>query len=214
MKNLLIKEIKLFCHPTAILFLGLSAMILIPNYPYCTIFFYTSLGIFFCFLSGRENNDIYYTLSLPVRKKDVVNARFSFVVGLEVIQVILVSLFIYLRGVLKMGENQAGMDANIAMLGTNLFVVGIFNYVFTTKFYSDPSKVGKSFAFSTIVFWLISLIFEAFTFFVPLFEKLDTQKGQYQSLKLGAFVIGLIAYVVLTLAAKQKSIKLFETKDI
>ena len=44
MKHLLYKEWRLAMHPTALLFLPLSAMLLIPNYPYYVIFFYTSLG--------------------------------------------------------------------------------------------------------------------------------------------------------------------------
>ena len=38
MKKLLYKEIRLGMHPTNPLFLGLSAMLLIPNYPYYVIF--------------------------------------------------------------------------------------------------------------------------------------------------------------------------------
>lgn len=55
MKELLKKEISLVLHPTNWLFLALSALVLVPNYPYYVTFFYTGLGIFFLCLSGREN---------------------------------------------------------------------------------------------------------------------------------------------------------------
>ena len=58
MKNLLRKELVLALHPTAPLFLALSAMLLIPNYPYLVAFFYTGLGVFFTCLNGRENDDV------------------------------------------------------------------------------------------------------------------------------------------------------------
>lgn len=68
MKNLIYKEIKLALHPTAPLFLLLSTLLLIPNYPYEVVFFYTCLAVFFHCLSGRENHDIEYSLLLPIQK--------------------------------------------------------------------------------------------------------------------------------------------------
>ena len=47
MKNLMRKELLLAMHPASMLFLLLSAMLLIPNYPYYVICFYTCLGTFF-----------------------------------------------------------------------------------------------------------------------------------------------------------------------
>ena len=52
MKELLLKELKLAMHPAAIMFIALSALLIIPNYPYYVTYFYTSLGIFFICLSG------------------------------------------------------------------------------------------------------------------------------------------------------------------
>ena len=87
MKNLLYKELKLALQAPAVLFLALSAMLLIPNYPYYVTFFYSTLGIFFCCQLGRENKDIFFTLCLPVRKRDVVSARFLLAVLLEAAQI-------------------------------------------------------------------------------------------------------------------------------
>ena len=51
MKALLQKELRLAMHPAALLFLALSALLIIPNYPYYVTFFYTTLGIFFYLLN-------------------------------------------------------------------------------------------------------------------------------------------------------------------
>ena len=64
MKNLMRKELLLAMHPASVLFLLLSAMLLIPNYPYYVICFYTCLGTFFICLTGRENRDIEFTAVL------------------------------------------------------------------------------------------------------------------------------------------------------
>ena len=97
MKNLLYKELKLALHPTTYLFLGLSALLLIPNYPYYITFFYTTLGIFFLCLNGRENRDIYYSMLLPIRKRENVKARFVTVVIVELLQILLAVPFAVLR---------------------------------------------------------------------------------------------------------------------
>ena len=46
MKNLMRKELVLAMHPASVLFLLLSAMLLIPNYPYYVICFYTAWAPF------------------------------------------------------------------------------------------------------------------------------------------------------------------------
>ena len=89
LSKLLYKEFKLALHPAAVLFLLLSSMMLIPNYPMYVLFFYNTLGIFFICLSGRENHDLAYSLSLPIRKRDAVRARIVFAVILQLAQCVL-----------------------------------------------------------------------------------------------------------------------------
>ena len=89
MADLLRKEFKLALHPTAIIFLALSAMMLIPNYPYYVIFFYTGLAVFFICLSARENNDVVYSMMLPAAKSDIVKARILMAALLEIAQIVI-----------------------------------------------------------------------------------------------------------------------------
>ena len=104
MKHLLLKELRLALHPTALIFLGLSAMLLIPSYPYLVVFFYTGLAVFFTCLNGRENKDVTYTLLLPVSKADVVRARFLVVMLLEAAQEKSGSRWNFLRGRCLLGQ--------------------------------------------------------------------------------------------------------------
>lgn len=77
------KELRLCLHPTAPMGLLLSAMVLIPNYPYLVSFFYTTLAVFFICLQGRENNDVLFTMTLPVSRRQLVRARITLAVALE-----------------------------------------------------------------------------------------------------------------------------------
>ena len=83
MKDLLIKELKLATQPITYCFLAFSLMTLLPGYPILLGAFFVCLGIFQSFQSGRENNDILYTVLLPVRKSDAVKAKFLSVCFIE-----------------------------------------------------------------------------------------------------------------------------------
>ena len=60
------KDLRLAAHPMMYVFALFGVMLIIPNYPYTVVFFYGLLGIFFTFLNGRENKDVYYCAVLPV----------------------------------------------------------------------------------------------------------------------------------------------------
>ena len=62
--ELLKKEFSLCLHPAALIMLPLAAIVLAPNYPYGIIFFYSTLGLFFICMGGRENQDVLFTMTL------------------------------------------------------------------------------------------------------------------------------------------------------
>ena len=97
MKLLMKKEWKLVVTPVPLLFLLLSALVLVPSYPYYVTFFYNALGIFLMLQAARENRDVYYMALLPVTKRDVVRARFSTVVTLQLLQIAACIPFMLLR---------------------------------------------------------------------------------------------------------------------
>ena len=136
MKNLMRKELVLAMHPASVLFLLLSAMLLIPNYPYYVICFYTCLGTFFICLTGRENRDIEFTALLPVRKTDLVRARVFTVMLMQLAQLVIAVPFAVFSSRVS-AENLVGMDANTAFFGFALVLYGVFNLVFFRNYYRD-----------------------------------------------------------------------------
>lgn len=214
MKALFIKELRLALHPTAILFLFLSAMILIPNYPYYVIFFYNSLGVFFICLNGRENKDIYYTLSLPVPKRKIVAARMLLVVLLEMAQMVLAIPFAVLRGVLYTQGNLAGMDANLAFFGLSFIMLGLFHLVFFVQYYKNTDKVGVSFLLGAIAEFVFLGIVETLAHAMPFFRDcLDTPDPVCLGPKLVVFFVGILCYLLLTFLAYGRAAGSFEKLD-
>lgn len=215
LSKLLYKEFKLALHPAAVLFLLLSSMMLIPNYPMYVLFFYNTLGIFFICLSGRENHDFAYSLSLPIRKRDAVCARIVFAVILQLAQCVLAVGFMFARRALGLGANEAGMDPNVAFFGLSFIMLAVFNYVFFTGYFSQPDKVGRVFARASIVTFIYIGIAETCAFAVPFFrDVLDTPDPENMGTKciilaIGAVIYGLTSYVVYRISAKK-----FEALDM
>lgn len=215
MKNLLKKEFLLSMHPITPALLLLSAMVIIPNYPYGVIFFYMSLAIFFTCLTGRENFDVVYSLTLPVGKEAIIKARICFAVILQMAQLLLTGAFCLLRSHLLSYGNEAGMDANLALLAEGLLFFGVFNLVFFGSYYRNVSKVGISFIKASIVFFFCIAADVAVTHGAPYVrDRLDTPDPAYMGDKLVFAAVCAVIYVILTGLAVSVSKKRFARQDL
>ncbi|MBQ7473945.1 MAG: ABC-2 transporter permease [Oscillospiraceae bacterium] len=215
MAKLLKKEFALFAHPTSWMFLAFGAMMLIPGYPMYLPIFFASLGLFYACLSARENNDLYYTLLLPVRKRDAVRARALYFVIMELLQLAVCVPFAILRGVLKIGPNAAGMDVNVALFGLALVVAGAFNALFLPRLYKNPAAVGKPFLIVSVCVFLFIFALEACSFVLPFFrDVLDTPDPQHLPAKLAVLAVGAALFVLLTVLGTRRAEAIFEKVDL
>lgn len=216
MKNLLYKEIRLTLHPTNVLFLFLALMVFIPGYPYTVPCFFTTLGIQFLCMNARENHDTEFTAVLPVRKGDAVRARMALAVLLEVGQLLLMIPCFLLKDALYPPEmtNPAGMEANWALLGLCLVLLGVFNLAFFPNYYRDVRKVGVPFVLAIIPLWVLLLLFESFTYFVPFFQALDTRGSTFLAEKLAVLAVGAVLFAAMTFLALRLSLRRFERADL
>lgn len=215
MKHLLLKELKLSLHPTVIVFLILSSMLLIPNYPYLVVFFYTSLGIFFTCLLGRENKDVEYTALLPVAKSDIVTSRVITIVIIELFQIIFAIPFAILRSKMPLPPNEVGLDANISLFAMAFILCGIFNIVFLSLYYKNVTKVGTAFNFSCGTSFLFIIIVETLTHIDGFFKDvLDTPDSQFLFQKLIVLAISILIFCILTITAYNISKARFEKFDL
>ena len=215
MKLMLRKELRLSLHPTAPMFLALSAMLLIPSYPYLVAFFYTGLAVFFTCLNGRENQDVFYSMLLPVAKRDIVRARLLTVSLLEAAQLLLGVPFAILRQRLIPDPNPVGMDANIALFGLAMMLLGLFNLVFFRVYYRDVRKVGMAFLGSSGAVFVFICLVETGAHVLPFMrDMLDTPDPMYLPQKLLTLLAGLMIWALLTLAACRRAERDFEKQDL
>ena len=215
MGALLKKEFCLAMHPTTAFMLLLSAMVLIPNYPYLMLFFYVSMAIFFTCLSGRENKDILYSLNLPVPKSSIVKARFLFAALVQLAQLALMVPFALLSQNINKAGNGAGMDANIALFALGFLVYGFFNFIFFVSYYKNVNKVGAAFAKASVLLFLCAAFDSVSTYTIPFVKNyLDTKDPAFLLYKLLFLAFSLFFYAAITFAAYKISAKSFEKQDL
>lgn len=217
MKRLLYKEIKLASSPLSFFFIAAALLTFIPGYPILLGAFFTTLGIFYSYQTTRENNDIGYSLLLPVSKADIVKSKFAFTVFIELVSFTVMTAITLVRMTLLKDAPayvaNALMCANFAFLGFALLIFGVFNFIFVRGFFKTAYYFGKPFIRYCVVSMLLIAAaetlhhlpgcgaFNAFGFTPP-------------APQLSAFCIGCVSFTVLTLAAEKKSERLFEKLDL
>lgn len=215
MKDLLYKELKLALHPTTYIFMSFSIMLLIPSYPYYVVFFYTTLTLFFTFLSGRENKDIFYTVTLPIRKRDAVKARCYTVMFVELAQIITSIPFAFISAKLNVKGNLAGIDANAAFFGLVFIMLAMFNFIFITTFYKTAYKVGKAYAYGSIFVAVFIVVAEALVWIpTPIKGYLDTTAPGTFLAQLPLLLAGIVSWILMMMMTYKKAAANFEKVDL
>ena len=213
--KLLRKEFTLCSHPAAYLMMLLSALVLVPGYPYAVSCFYICLGIYFICLSARENHDAGFTLTLPVSRSDAVFARILFCCCLELVQLILMGLFILIKYRIGTLPNPAGLDAGLALIGDGFLCYALFNLLFFPRYYRDISKPGSAFlvASAAVFIWIILEI--VMTYAVPFVrDQLDQPDPAFLTQKALFTLISAGLYAAASWAAARLSAARFEKVDL
>ena len=197
MKELLNKELKLVLHPTNILFIPLAFM------------------LFFMCQFGRENNDVFFTMMLPVEKRKTVLARIIFASLLELLEIAVCVPTAILRAKIMTPVNAADLDINITLFAFFFMIFGVFNIVFFTGYYKNVKRIGVPFALGSVAVFVFIGIEIVLCHTLPLFKnKLDTPDPQFLAAKLVTLALGVIIWLTLTFAAYRRSAALFEEQDI
>ena len=92
MKSLLYKELKLSSLAVTYFFIAFGLMTFLPGYPILLGSFFVCMGIFYSFQFSRESNDPLFTVLLPVAKTDAVRAKFLFVLVVQGLSFLLMTI--------------------------------------------------------------------------------------------------------------------------
>ncbi len=212
--NLLRKELVLGnAAQTVIWTICCFCMYFIPNYPMYVGPFYMMLCIMLTFAMNQSSNDILYTVLLPVKKSDVVKARFLYCGMLEIFAFACALIGGLTRHLIHYPANKAGIEITIAYFGLQMVLFAIFNLIFLGNIYKDPLKAGGKFLLAAIVYFLGLAICElpVWTYFAmkgklaageisefsgiaKLGELFTSYNSQYLIVQLGILFAGIVIY--------------------
>ena len=217
MLNLIKKELELCMHPTAFIFLSFAALVFVPNYPYEVIFFFSCLSVFFCCMMTRENGDIAFSCALPVKKEHIPLAKILVMIGLQCIILLLVGIIGAVKGAVLPAEqyvNQAGISANLALVGNGAILLGVFNLIFFPRYFKSPDKIGVPFVIGAIVVFLLIGVFIVLRWVTPLYSiTLNGLNSVNTGAKAAALIIGMAIYAIMSTISCKLSMRRFQKYD-
>lgn len=217
MKPLLNKELKLAASPLSYIFLAGAFMTMLPGYPILIGAFFVNFGIFHSFQATRETNDVLYSVLLPVKKTDVVAAKYAFTCLIQLLGFTLAAGLTALRMTALSGaapyETNALMNATPLFLAFMLLVNLAFNVLFVGGFFKTGYKIGMPFLFFGIVTLLLVSAGEALHFF-PSLAFLNVPAGERLGLQFALLGAAAVLYAAGTFLACRLAQRRFERIDL
>jgi hypothetical protein len=215
-RNLLHKEFSLCVSGQAVVFLCMAPlMMLIPNYPRYVPFFYVTIPILLLFSLSTMNNDALYTGCLPVKKSDVIKARFLLIGFIELAEMIVCVPFGIAANFLLPGGNNAGINSTVAFYGLQLVEFALFNFVFLVPYYKKADKPGWSFLAASIVYWVLYALLELPVWLKTSFGMFITSLAPGDQVKqLPILAGGMVFWCAMTYLTFRLCAKRFETVNL
>lgn len=215
MKALLKKEFGLTGVMITYLFIFTAGMAMIPNYPILVVTMVVSIGLIATFQSAREAHDTDYFAILPIRKRDVVKAKFLFVMSIEGLTFLLLMVVVVLRRIFfssaQVYIQNPMINANAAYLGYALICFAVFNSFFLATFF----KTGDSFVKPSILYFIAEFVcigtFETLHHIPALTDLNATTVNYMQIIILAA---GILLYGCMTTISYRISANAFENADL
>ncbi len=211
--NLLYKEFRLALHPNLIVFTLMGPLILIPGYPYTMVFLFSLIGNFINLMYTRENNDIYYSALLPLKRSEVVLGKWLVLLISQLLTIVISIPFAFLRLRLLSMPNPVGIEANVALYGFGLIIFSCFNFIFLTSYFQTGYKVGASFLKALAPATFIAIIVEVLVHF-PQLAWLDSVTFDGQIKQLLILAIGLLIYLVAMWRTYKVSVRRFSQVNL
>lgn len=211
--KLLYKEWGLAAHPTLFIFPLLGCLTIVPAYPGTVIFMFGCLAPFVTFTFARENNDAWYTATLPVTKREIVLAKWLLILTVQLSQLVISIPFALLRATLNIGNNPVGMDPTIAWYGCGLILFAVFDVIFFPAFYKSGYKAGKSFITAFVPVILLMVAVEACGH-IPALAWMDSIAPENLLRQFPILIVGIIFYAGCLYAAYRVASKRFEWVDL
>jgi len=193
----------------------LGGLILIPNWLYFIamsyVFFITITNVF---ATNNAQRDIAFSVMLPVKKSDVVKARFISIMFIELIHIVVAIVFAVINFHLYPKGNFF-MEPNAAFFGFVLIMYAMFNAIFLPMFYKTGHKVGFPAILATFIAIIFATAVELSVSFIPTLNlALDSRNSDMLIYKLIVLILGILIYFGSGFLTYKVSEKRFEAIDV
>lgn len=214
MYNLVMKDIKLGIPPMFLVFpMLLGMLMLIPSWIYFLVpmyFFWITVPNMFA--NFKAQNDLMFTSMMPVTKKDIVKARVSVIVILEILHIGFAAIFGVIHDLVYSNMNIGYLffAPSMGFWGLCMVMLAIFNIILIPMYYKTAYKfsgalipaTSAAMIFAGIVQWLgIQMKSVSDIFNVTISEHI----GLHASI----LVAGIIIFAAFTLIAYRIAVRRF-----
>lgn len=217
MYNLLLKELKLGISPFFYFMPFLTgALMLIPGWLYFLVILY------FCFLTVpnmfagyKTQNDLIFTSMLPVTKKDIVKAKVSVIVMLELMHIVVAMIYGLITVRLYPDLSYIFFKPTLGFWGLCFVMIAIFNLIFISMYYKTAYKYGAA-AIASIT---AAMLFAGGAEWLAIQNSYvyDLFKGagtDHLATHLSILIVGILIFAIFTFIAYHIAIKRFEKVEI
>ena len=217
MYNLLMKELKLGISPFFYVLPFLTgALMLIPGWLYFLVILY------FCFITVpnmlggyKSQNDLMFTSMLPVTKKDMVKAKVSTIVILELLHVVVAVIYGMITVRLYPNLTYYFFAPSFGFWGLCFVMLAIFNIILIPMYYKTAYKYGAAAIASITAAILFAGAAEWLgiqnSFVYDLFKGTGTENLGTQ---LSILLIGILIFLIFTIIAYHIAYKRFEKVEM
>lgn len=217
MLNLLYKEFKVSIHPIYFLVALLaSALMLIPGWLYFIVLLYFAfISIPNIFAAYKTQNDLMFSLLLPVRRQEIVLARINAILILELAHILLTLVFTIIHHLIYDLPYYIFVEPNMAFFGLVFLMFGLMNISFFPLYFKSAHNYGRA----AIVVNAVGVLFAAGVELLVLFNKTANEvihnvNGSYNHIQWIILASGIIMFIILNWFAYKLSLKEFEKVDV
>ncbi|URN95470.1 MAG: ABC-2 transporter permease [Candidatus Pristimantibacillus lignocellulolyticus] len=217
MYNLLMKELKLGVSPFfyALPFLT-GALMLIPSWLYFLVILY------FCFITVpnmfgvfKSQNDLMFTMMLPVTKNNIVKAKIGVVVILELLHIVVAVIYGMISTRLYPNLTYYFFEPTLGFWGLCFAMLAIFNIIFFSMYYKTAYKYGAA-AFTSVA---AAILFAGGAEWLAIqsnvvFDLFKGSGAENIPLQISILIAGIVLFATFTIIAYTISIKQFKKVEI
>ncbi len=214
-KDLLYKEFRLAIPTSNWCWLAAVILLLIPGWPFFIVFTYLFFGFFLIVVqTAKANQDLVFSVALPIPKAGIVTARAAMIVAVEVGMLILAVPFAIARYWLYDWDNYAGMNSNLVFFGFILVMLATFNGIYLPGAFKAPDRMLWPVGGGTIIATLVAAVLTTLPVALPSWSILNDRGLGNLGVQLAVFSVCLVVYAGGTFLAYRRAVANFAKVDL